>query len=156
MTTPGDTVQTGIIGLGNPLRGDDGVVMVLLDRLRERGVPDDVELVDLGDGGFRLLYTLEAFDSAVVVDAVTFGGDPGEHTVFTPEEVRSLGDHRSAHDANLLQLLEASAERSVHPDSLKVFAIQPADVSMGEGLSEPLEAQVPELVAALEDTIASL
>lgn len=156
MTTSGDTTQTGVVGLGNPLRRDDGVVMVLLESLRERGIPAGVELVDLGDGGFRLLYTLEEFERALVVDAVEFGGEPGEHAVFTPEEVRSMGDHRSAHDANLVQLLEASAERSDHPDSLRVFAIQPADQSMGEGLSDALEAQVPQLVEALEDRIASL
>ena len=38
-------------------------------------------------------------------------------------------------------------------DSLVVFAIQPKDVSMGEGLSDPVAARLPELVTALDETI---
>lgn len=156
MLQPRSIMSTGVIGLGNPLRRDDGVVMVLFDRLRSQGLPQGVELVDLGDGGFRMFHVLDDFERVVVVDAVQFGGDPGDSTVFTPEEVRSTREHRSSHDTNLLELLDMAAEFGIRPDPLVIFAIQPRDVSMGEELSPALRDRVPFLTADLEETIKEL
>jgi hydrogenase maturation protease len=43
---------TVVLGLGNPLMGDDGLGLAVLDRLREEWeLPDTVELVDAAPGG---------------------------------------------------------------------------------------------------------
>ena len=51
---------TVVIGLGNPLMGDDGVGLAALERLRDDwDMPADVELVDGGTWGMNLLPVIE-------------------------------------------------------------------------------------------------
>ncbi|MGH7521399.1 MAG: hydrogenase maturation protease, partial [Gemmatimonadales bacterium] len=49
-----------VIGLGNPLMGDDGLGLITLDHLRTAyAFPPDVELVDGGTWGMNLLPVVE-------------------------------------------------------------------------------------------------
>ena len=49
-----------MLGLGNPLMGDDGLGLAALERLREEWeLPPDVELVDGGTWGMNLLPLIE-------------------------------------------------------------------------------------------------
>ncbi|MFW5905883.1 MAG: hydrogenase maturation protease [archaeon] len=73
-----------VVALGNPYRRDDGVGPALLEELAQRDLPD-VDLLDLGDATFELVHVLAAHDVVVIVDAVNFGGDPGEIAVFDPD-----------------------------------------------------------------------
>lgn len=149
-------MSTVVIALGNPLRGDDGIGNVLLNRLRERGLPADVELRDLGDGGFDVLHALADADRAVIVDAVRFGGEPGECVVFEPGEVAAIVESRGSHDSDLFELLELAAAREEAPERVVIFGVQPGDVREGEQLSDPLRAALPDLTDALVETVDDL
>jgi hypothetical protein len=46
---------TLIVGLGNPLRGDDGVGVRVIRLLTERRLPGNVEVVDAGTQGWAWL-----------------------------------------------------------------------------------------------------
>ena len=47
--------KIGVIGIGNPLRRDDGIGILLLEKLVERkeNMPDDIEYIDGGTGGMN-------------------------------------------------------------------------------------------------------
>ncbi|HEX8723977.1 MAG TPA: hydrogenase maturation protease, partial [Gemmatimonadaceae bacterium] len=50
-----------VVGLGNPIMGDDGLGLAALERLREEWeIPAAVELVDGGTWGMTLLPLLES------------------------------------------------------------------------------------------------
>jgi len=149
-------MSTAVIALGNPLRGDDGIGPVLLERLRERDLSTGVELRDLGDGGFDLLHALSDADRTVIVDAVRFGGDPGEYAVFEPNDVAAVHESRGSHDSDLFELLELAAARGESPERVVLFGVQPGDVRDGEQLSASLRAVLPELADALAETVRGL
>jgi hydrogenase maturation protease len=149
-------MRRGVIGLGNPLRGDDGIVMVLFDHLRERDLPADVDLQELGDAGFTLVHALADFDRVLVVDAVHFGGDPGDHAVFTPADVASVQSSGGSHDSDVFELVDLADQIDERPERVVIFGIQPAETGFSEGLSDPLQAAVPTLADALVDAIESL
>ena len=65
---------TVIIGLGNPLMGDDGAGLVALEVLRDGWVLDGVTLVDGGTWGMSLLPDIEDADRIIFVDAIVAGG----------------------------------------------------------------------------------
>ena len=150
------SVRRGVIGLGNPLRGDDGVVPELFERLRTSDREFDAEFLEFGDANFRMLHALADFDRVLVVDAVRYGGEPGEHVEFTPEEVVSKTDSGGSHDSDLLELVELADRMGESADEVRIFGIQPASMEMGDGLSDPMEARLTELVAALEDSVKKL
>lgn len=159
-TGPDRAVETagsrGVIGLGNPLRGDDGVVPALFARLRDGDMPEDADLLEFGDASLRLVHALESFDRVLVVDAMRFGGEPGEYVVCTPDEVVSRTASGVSHDPDLLEVVALARELGDGPDRLRIFGIEPGPMAMGPGLSAALEARLPALESALAEAIEQL
>ena len=84
--------STVIVGVGQPLAGDDSVGIAVARKLRDEGfytreVTDASVVLDLLAGGSRV----------VIVDAVVGGGAPGDvlrlHADALAEGVRSLSSH---------------------------------------------------------------
>ena len=59
-------LRTLVLGLGNPLRGDDGVGPRVVEEVIRRGLPEGVTALDGGTGGLDLLPVLEEWDRAIV------------------------------------------------------------------------------------------
>ena len=96
-----------VLGLGNPLRGDDGIGSRLVEELAHRGLPEDVTALDGGTGGLDLLHVLEGWKRAVIVDAADVGQEPGRFVRFTLDEARlaQATDSFSLHQAGLSEAL---------------------------------------------------
>ncbi|MFQ3295771.1 MAG: hydrogenase maturation protease [Halobacteriales archaeon] len=146
----------GVVALGNPLRGDDGLGVRLLEALREQDLPDDVDLYDAGTGGMRVIHKLADVDDVILIDVVQFDGDPGEFVWFSPDEVESIREEGSSHDPNLFEAIELSRRLDEAPDRIRCLGVEPDDLSVGEGLSEPVEAAMPTLLDSLETKIDEL
>jgi hydrogenase maturation protease len=65
-----------VIGVGNSVRGDDAVGLVVAEHLRERAV-DGVSILESEQEPTRLLDAWAGADVAVVVDAAASGAPPG-------------------------------------------------------------------------------
>ncbi len=138
-------MKVAVICIGNPLMGDDGAGVAVLEILK-KSIPSDVQIIDQGTGGLNLLYTLEGLDAAIIVDAVDFGGKPGEVRAFNPEEVdsvKTLG--YSLHDVDILSIIELARKMGNCPGILFITAIQPASLSSSTELSPEVKAALPEL-----------
>jgi hydrogenase maturation protease len=147
---------TLILGLGNPLRSDDGVGPRVVVELDKRGLPDGVTAVDGGTGGLDLLRQLEKWQRVLVVDAADIGKEPGQHLRFSPREARisTSGGGFSVHDAGLAEAI-ALAEALGRPlPDIVIFGLQPETLDWGSALSPTVEAALPDLVdAVLEEAI---
>jgi hydrogenase maturation protease len=148
-----ETMQIGIIGIGNPLRHDDGIGIVLLEKLREekRILPKGVEFVDGGTGGMTLLHLLPNYDVVLIIDAVDFAGKPGEYKVFDADDVQSKKPvvTQSTHGSDFLKILDISKQLKEEPKKIYIFGIQPQTMTMGQGLSPVLQKNVDSLVVIL-------
>lgn len=138
--------KIGVIGIGNPLRQDDGIGIVLLERLVEMkdDLPDDIEYIDGGTGGMNLLHLLARFDIVFLIDAVNFGGPIGESKLFKSEDVYSkkIQIRISTHNTDFLKIIQLSTELGENPDELFVFGVQPKDISHGSSLSPELQQKI--------------
>ncbi|MCP4537110.1 MAG: hydrogenase maturation protease [Chloroflexi bacterium] len=140
-----------VLGLGNPLRGDDGVGPRIIEELTRRGLPEGVTAQDVGNAGLDLLNILEGWERTVIVDAAEMGREPGQFVRFTPNEARltRAGDHLSLHNAGLSDVLAlADALGRTLPD-LVIFGVQPAEIDWRAGLSPAVEAAIPALTDAI-------
>ena len=156
---------TLVIGLGNPLRGDDGVGWRVVDVLREELASrprtptpaTSVELDQLAVGGLTLMERLVGAERAILVDALCTGQvAPGTVTCSPLADVRTRRSAHldSAHDAPLPAALEAGrALGAALPADLTVVGIEISpDDRFSDGLSTPVAAAVPraaEIVVAL-------
>ena len=145
-------VSAIVVGLGNPMLGDDGAGWVVADAVeRALGAERGVRVERLAVGGLTLMEHLLDHRHAIVVDAVLTGDDP-------PGTVRRIGldglpgreaSHvDSAHDASLASALEAaSALGATVPETIDLVTIEAVSVlDLGETLSPPVADAVPAAV----------
>lgn len=142
-------VRTAIIGLGNPLRGDDGVGLRVVEEVRRRGLPAGVVAIEGGNTGLDLLDELERWERVVIVDAAELGLEPGKFARCTVAEVKSQGGSLSSHSAGLGEVLSLAQALGRKLPEIVIFGVQPADMGWQEGLSQAVEAAVPALSDAV-------
>ena len=140
-----------ILGLGNPLRGDDGIGPRVVEELTHRGLPEGVMALDGGTGGLNLLQVLAGWKRVVVVDAADVGREPGQFVRFTPDQVRltETADRFSLHHAGLSEVLALAGALGQALPELVIFGVQPAKVGWSERLSSAVEAALPALADAV-------
>jgi hydrogenase maturation protease len=138
---------TCLVGVGHPLRRDDGVGPWIAGAVREALAGSRLGVVDAQDvpenfvpgiarGGWR---------NVVFIDAVAAEGDPGT-VVFGP-----LADFREAEGFSTHKLALAQSRMFLEAAGKKVFllGIVPADLEFGLGLT----AEIERAAALLRDAI---
>jgi len=140
-----------ILGLGNPLRGDDGVGCRVVEELAQRELPPGVQVLDGGTVGMGLLGLMEGWKRVVIVDAAEIGREPGEFVCFTPVQARlaRTADNFSLHHAGLAEVLALASALDLALPEIVIFGVQPAGVGWGEGLSPAVETALPALTGAI-------
>lgn len=148
ISTPHSTL---ILGLGNSLRGDDGVGPAVIEWLDRQELPPDVEAIDGGTAGLDIVSTLMGRERAVIVDAANIEGGPGEWVRFTPDVARLKDNDTtlSLHSAGLAEALALGAALDVLPREIIIYGVQPKSVDWLPQLSDEVRAAVPEVGQAI-------
>ncbi len=141
-------LPTLVLGLGNPLMGDDGVGLAALHRLKQGyALSREVELLDGGTWGMNLLPVLEDHRSVVLLDAINVGARPGSLVELERAALPRYFQHKlSPHQIDLREVLALMEWRGTMPETLVTLGIQPEQVELGYGLSPAVEATLPDLV----------
>jgi hydrogenase maturation protease len=158
------SVDLLILGLGNPLLGDDGAGLLLLSELQRRAADwtARAEFLDGGTQGLLLLDRVAAHPALLILDAVSLGAPPGTVHVLRGLEALGLDSHhsRTAHEGNAGELLAAALLLGELPGRVFVVGIEPAEMKTGIVISEPVrEALEPALAAAraiIEEALAGV
>ncbi len=141
--------KLGIIGIGNPLRRDDGIGLLLLHYLQQnmKEISRTIDFIDGGTSGMNLLHILENYDRIFLLDAVDFKGKPGELKKFTIDEVKNqkLSFSLSTHEPDFLSVIMFLKGLNKVPKNVVIFGIQPKDISYGRELSKELQSVLPVL-----------
>ncbi len=126
--------RTLVLGLGNPIMGDDGLGLAILARLRAGWLlPPEVELVDGG----------------TVLDAINVGQDPGAIVVLERADLPRYFSHKlSPHQIDLREVLALAELRGTLPPDVAALGAQPAQVELMAELS-PILARRVEAIAEL-------
>jgi hydrogenase maturation protease len=141
---------SAVIGLGNPLMGDDGFGLVALERLREEWTLDGVELVDGGTWGMSLLPLIEDSDRVVLLDAIAAGARPGEIVVLERDRLPIyLTRKLSPHQVDLRDVLAAAEWRGKLPAETVAIGVEPQSVQMGLELSPEVGRAVDAVVGVV-------
>lgn len=145
-----------VIGLGNPLRGDDGVGVIVVRGLAAHALSPDVEVVDGGTRGLGIVNLLEGRQRVILVDAADMGRTPGEFLRITLEGAQLLGDeaHLSVHEGGVRDALLLAQALEMLPEEVVIFGVQPANLEWDSTLSPEVEAALPSLIAALLAEVA--
>jgi hydrogenase maturation protease len=154
-----DPVRIAVVGIGNTLAGDDGVGVLIAERLRERWQETKEVLVAILPGDlFSVADLLGTAEEFLFVDAVA-GDNPGE--------IRILGSAGRAFAASLHQTdigtVMAALKKLDMADPFPVWKVWGVTIEtpevLGEGLSPEIAAAADELerriVEYVEGVLAS-
>lgn len=140
----------GVVGVGNVIKGDDGAGCELIAAMEGR---IDLPIVDCCEvpenyGGWVERQDLEA---AVYVDAVDFGGEPGEVRIIPIEKLMMTAS--STHSLSLhYMIIYLKEEWKGDPI---MIGIQPKEMKLGEGLSDEVKEGVRLLAEILIEAAGS-
>ena len=143
--------RTVVIGLGNPLMGDDGLGIATLERLQQLwDVPPEVELVDGGTWGLNLLPVIESAERVLLIDAITIGAPPGTQVAIPRARLpRYLATKISPHEVDLRDVLALAELRGTLPEETMAVGLEPDQVVLRTGLSEALQSGLDDLVGVV-------
>jgi hydrogenase maturation protease len=161
--------RTLVIGLGNPILGDDGVGWKAAEEVR-RKLPltpgalaspqgeGGIEVDCLSLGGLSLMERLLGYERAIIIDSMDTGlGPVGSVRTFPLASLPdpAAGHSSSAHDTSLITALQTAESLGAEiPKQVDVVAIEAQNVyEFCEELSPPVAAAVPEAVQAVFDLL---
>ncbi len=149
-------VRVVVIGLGNPLMGDDGLGLAVLDELCSGyALPDDVEIVDGGTWGMNLLPVIESAQELILIDAIDVGQAPGTMVRLERDHLpRCLATKISPHQVDLRDVLGLAELRGTLPSNTVALGLQPESIEFGNSLSDTVRCQVGALADAVVEELA--
>ena len=133
-----------ILGVGNPLRGDDGAGPYLIAQLKGRV---NAALLDCEEVPENFLGQIVDYrpDSVLIIDAVDLGMTPGAVALLEEEELEGRG--LSTHHAPLQLLIKCiKAETG---SNVLVLGIQPKSTEFGC----PISSEVKDTIGLLQSIL---
>lgn len=140
-----------VLGIGNVLLADEGIGVFAVKVLEECfEFPSSVELVDGGVGSFQLLPYIEKAKKLLVIDAISQGSPPGTLHKFTKETLpKQVLEKLSIHEVSFLDILTLAEMRGFFPEELVVLGLEPANLEMNYGFSDPVKHNFIRLIESV-------
>ena len=125
-----------IVGVGNPIRGDDAVGPKIIELLESKPI-NNVLLLNTESVPEAFTGKVEQFNPThvLLVDAANFRGVPGETKLITGEQIG--GQAISTHSLPL-NIFISYIEKTLGI-SVILLGVQPMSINLGEPMSEPVE-----------------
>lgn len=142
-----------VVGVGNPVRADDGVGLAVAREVRTRlRTGSDVAVEELWAGGLRLAEALVGHDLAVIIDAMATGLVPPGHVARLNlaqfSQARTIDCRHDTTLAAALAFLRAHGEKL--PADIVVVGVEVRDTAR---LDERLTPEVGDAVGAAADEV---
>jgi hydrogenase maturation protease len=135
-----------ILGVGNYLMGDEGIGVHVMQEMAKIKLPDYVDILDGGTGGFLLLNCFEAYQTIIFVDATMDGKPAGTISLIRPKFASDFPSALSVHDVGLKDMIEAVYLMEEKPD-LHLFTVSIKElVPMTIELSSNVKSAIPKII----------
>ena len=151
-------MKTIVIGLGNPILGDDGVGWRVAEEVRLKLDPAlhiDVDYLSLG--GISLMEHLVGYERAILIDAFSSDEEPGLIKVSRLEEIPNYSAFHitSAHDTSLQNALKLGKDLGADlPEEIIIVGITTKHVyDFSHELSLPVEKAIPKAAEIVTELV---
>ena len=135
-----------VMGVGNYLMGDEGIGVHIIQEMAKMDLPENVDILDGGTGGFTLLGCFESYPTIVFVDATMDGKPPGTLSLIKPRFASDFPSALSVHDVGLKDMIEAVYLMDHVPD-IHLFTVSIDKIDpMTTDLSHAIEDSIPKLI----------
>jgi len=130
-----------IIGIGNRLKGDDGVGSIIAEKLKEKIREENLFVIDAENAPENYTGKIKEIspELLLIIDAVDFGSYPGDFRIFEIDEIKDTTV--STHNFSISLL-----KKFIKVDEIYLLGIQPENISFGENLSERVKKSVEKII----------
>ena len=156
-------MRTLLVGMGNPILGDDAVGVRLAEDLAKRlGGRPDLEIVsECTAGGLDLIELFRGYERVIVLDSLrTRGGVPGRWHRFDARALSATRHLAGIHDANFATALALGRSLGMplpEDAQIHVFAVEVANLStFSERMTPALAAGYPDYSTAIFREVEAL
>jgi len=138
--------KTVIVGIGNPLRGDDGFGPALIERLCGKV---SATCIDAGNTPENYVGRIvkEAPDTILLVDVAHLGLEPGQYRLLEPDDIVRSG--LTTHDMSSHMLIAFLQDQT--QATIVMLAVQPQQVLLGESMSACVTATLYTIEKQLQE-----
>lgn len=149
--------KTLVLGLGNPILTDDGVGVLVAEKVRSR-LPKDthIDITEVSVGGLTLMECMIGYDRVILIDAFQRleNNCPGLVHKMSLEDLKYISPTQhsaSAHDASLITAMETGQQMGLPlPDDVTIFAIEVENVmDFGDQPTPAVAAVIPQVTEAV-------
>jgi hydrogenase 3 maturation protease len=134
-------MRIAVCGIGNRMRGDDGVGPEVVEALKREVRDRDILLIDSDTSPENMLGELQEFspDKVIIVDAVELGKDPGSIGIVDIHSVKKQA--MSTHKLPLSIFIDYLQTRMKF--KLVFVGIQPREIGLNAEMSEECRNAIP-------------
>ena len=137
-----------ILGIGNPLRGDDGFGPAFIQGIKGKVT---ALCIDAGSAPENYIGKIikEKPDTVLIIDAVHLDSEPGKYRLLKKQEILKCGF--TTHDLSphmFIDFLEKETKADIY-----LLGIQPKNLSFGDDMSESVKKTLKELIELITQTL---
>jgi hydrogenase maturation protease len=144
------------MGVGNYLMGDEGIGVHIVQQMEKMNLPDYLDVLDGGTGGFLLMNYFDEYPFVIFVDATMDGKPLGTVTVTEPRFAADFPNALSVHDVGLKDMIEAVYLMDKVPKmfliTISINEIRPMTLE----LDPKVEASIPEAINTIQELAAKV
>ena len=139
--------KAAIIGIGNILRRDDGIGIIVLESLLNFYKRQNLDYFNFSSATFDLLHRIKTYNAVLLIDGINAGLEAGELKISELKDIDYKIDNSftSTHEFNLKSMFELSKKLGIKT-KIYLAGIQVRDTSFGQGISEALKNKKKEIV----------
>ncbi len=152
-------MRTLVLGIGNPILGDDGVGFHIAQELAKEIKDENIDVKDTSVDGLNLLELIVGYDKVIIIDAImTEDGEVGAIYRLKSEDIGGPTQSTiSAHHLNLLATIKLGRRLfpKKMPGAVIVFAVGIQEVTeFTEGMTEKIKEAIPKVVNLVLEEVA--
>lgn len=144
-----------VLGVGNYLMGDEGIGVHTIQELSKLELPEYIDILDGGTGGFLLLNCFEAYKTVIFVDATIDGKPEGTISLLRPKFAADFPSALSVHDVGLKDMIEAVYLMEKVPDihlfTVSIEKLDPMTVELNLKVKTALPKLIDQIMLLCEN-----
>ena len=143
-----------IVGVGNPLLGDEGIGLHAIRNLSQLPIPPDVDILDCGCDLLHLLSYIDEPKKIIILDAIRAGGKPGRIYRFEFSELETVetktGSAHQLQTVDALRLLRKVCPRLSRCEII-VIGVEPKVMELSGDLSVEVRESIADLTQLVRE-----
>jgi hydrogenase maturation protease len=150
-------VNVLVLGIGNPLRSDDGVGIHVIEALKDENLGKSVDIKE-GLSGLDMLNAIIGYERIIMIDAIKTGGEPGTIYKLSVEDLHAQQTLHtfSTHDVDIPTMLKLGRDLypGKMPEHIVIIAVEAEDIeTFSETCTPKVEKAIHEVVQLIKELV---